>query len=157
MNQEVAKLFNNCELEKIVEVLERGLESRNESPFWADKVVPFSSAILSVLIPLKNADLLFDPQGVKVEELTPELFLEWSDFLSLKTLAFTIQKSNLVSKLVRTKLDDTQCENYKEIDLTVLGDYLAKNNVNLENEQLDFPISSYNLHQGVSNVIKSLL
>ncbi len=74
-----------------------------------------------------------------MEELTPELFLRWSDFVSLKSLAFKIQKSNL------------------DIDLEMLGDYLARYNVNLEKESLDFPISSYNLHQGVSNVIKSLL
>jgi hypothetical protein len=150
-------LFQTYKLEKILENLQEELDKRNESPFWADKVIPFSHAILSVLIPLAEEGILFDPQGVKVDELTPELFLEWSDFLSLKTLAFTLQKSNLVSKLQRTKLSESDCEKYKEIDLTILGDYLAKNNVNLENEQLDFPISSYNLHQGVSNVIKSLL
>ena len=119
--------------------------------------MPFSSAILSVLISLRDADMLFDPQGKEVEVLTPELFFEWSDFVSLKTLAFTIQKSNESKKLLRTKLDSSTCEKYKEIDLTMLGDYLSSQNVNLENEALDFPISTYNLHQGVSNVIKSLL
>ncbi len=157
MNQKNYELFKNGNIEAIVEVLEEELKLRNESPFWADKVVPFSSAILSILVPLSNAGLLFDPQGKKQEELTPELFLEWSDFLSLKNLAFTIQKSNIASELVRTSLDKEICKKYEEIDLTLLGDYLAKNNVNLENEQLDFPISAYNLHQGVSNVIKSLL
>jgi len=92
-----------------------------------------------------------------VSELTPELFFRWSDFVSLKTLAFTIQKSNVAGVLLRTKLDVAVCKNYKSIDLKILGDYLSKNSVNLENEALDFPISNYNLHQGVSNVIKSLL
>jgi len=157
MTQESYQLFKDADRENILKVLAKELQSRNESPFWADKVVPFSEAILSVLIPLKNMGLLFDAQGKKVEELTPELFLEWSDFVSLKTLAFTLQRSNKASKLLRTKLDNELCESYKEIDLTLLGNYLAKNNVNLENEHLDFPISAYNLHQGVSNVIKSLL
>ena len=157
MTQESYQLFKGADKETILKVLETELQTRNESPFWADKVIPFSEAILSVLIPLKNMGLLFDAQGKKVEDLTPELFLEWSDFVSLKTLAFTLQRSNKVSKLLRTKLDNELCESYKEIDLTLLGNYLAKNNVNLENEHLDFPISSYNLHQGVSNVIKSLL
>jgi len=133
------------------------LATRNESPFWSDKVVPFSRAILSVLVPLRDADLLFTPEGHYVEVLTPELFLNWSDFLSLKTLAFTLAYSNEAGKLLRTKLDDEKCENYMPIDLGDLGTYLSRYTVNLENESLDFPIANYNLHQGVSNVIKSLL
>jgi len=157
MNRESYELFKSESIEKIVKTIADELETRNESPFWAQKVVPFSEGILSVLIPLRDLNMLFDPQGKAIDCLTPELFLEWSDFVSLKMLAFTIQKSNAVSKLERTNLDSKVCERYKEIDLTTLGDYLALNNVNLENESLDFPISSYNLHQGVSNVIKSLL
>ncbi|MEA1892645.1 MAG: hypothetical protein U9N33_08045 [Campylobacterota bacterium] len=115
------------------------LNSRNEQAFWGEKVIPFSEAILSVLIPLRDSGKLFNPEGVHVDELTPELFLRWSDFVSLKSLAFKMQKLDL------------------GIDLELLGNYLSRYNVNLENESLDFPISSYNLHQGVSNVIKSLL
>jgi hypothetical protein len=157
MKQKSYELFEKTDIQEIASYLENELKSRNESPFWADKVVPFSSAILSVLKSLKEQGLLFDPQGNAREKLTPELFLEWNDFVSLKTLAFTIQKSNQAKKLQRTKLDNELCEKYKEIDLSSLGDYLAKYSVNLENEHLDFPISTYNLHQGVSNVISSLL
>ncbi len=139
MKQESYELFKSASIEKITEVIGVELETRNEQAFWGEKVVPFSEAILSVLIPLRDSNSLFDPEGKSVEELTPELFLRWSDFVSLKALAFKIQKSD------------------KDIDLKILGDYLARYNVNLDDELLDFPISSYNLHQGVSNVIKSLL
>lgn len=157
MKQESYNLFRSSDIQTILQTLESELKSRNESPFWKDRVVPFSEAILSILVPLRDANMLFDPEGIAVSELTPELFFRWSDFVSLKTLAFTIQKSNVARVLLRTKLDDAVCKNYKSIDLKILGDYLAKNSVNLENEALDFPISNYNLHQGVSNVIKSLL
>jgi len=157
MKPETYTLFKNENLEKIVDEIASELALRNESPFWSDKVVPFSKAILSILIPLRDKGLLFDPQGNFVESLTPELFLEWSDFLSLKTLAFTIQMSNEVGKLLRTKLDEKKCGEYVTIDLKLLGDYLSRYTVNLEYENLDFPIANYNLHQGVSNVIKSLL
>lgn len=157
MKQESYELFQNATKEVILEVLGNELQKRNESPFWRDKVLPFSEAILSVLIPLRDEGLLFNPQGEGVSLLTPELFFSWSDFVSLKTLAFTLQKSNEVGVLLRTKLDETLCQKYAPVDLTILGAYLSKNRVNLENEYLDFPISSYNLHQGVSNVIKSLL
>lgn len=157
MKQESYELFEKATLDVLVTTLDKELQLRNESPFWADKVVPFSQAILSVLIPLRDANILFDAQGESVEKLTPELFLEWSDFVSLKTLAFTIQASNENAKLMRTNLESDICQEYKEIDLDLLGEYLSKYSVNLTDENLDFPISNYNLHQGVSNVIKSLL
>ena len=157
MKKESYELFKNIKIEQILLSLKTELATRNESPFWGDKVVPFSEAILSILVELKKQDLLFNPEGVFQAELTPELFLKWSDFVSLKYLAFTIQKSNEQKELLRTKLDAEVCKKYTTIDLTKLGDYLAKYNVNLEDENLDFPISHYNLHQGVSNVITSLL
>ncbi len=157
MTQESYELFKSSDVKTIVDAIAIELETRNESPFWGEKVVPFSTAILSVLVPLREMNILFDSQGKAVNELTPELFLEWSDFVSLKILAFTIQKSNAAGELLRTNLNEELCKEYKEIDLNLLGDYLAHYTVNLEDELLDFPISSYNLHQGVSNVMKSLL
>lgn len=157
MKQESYELFKSADMQTIVQTIADELETRNESPFWKDKIVPFTSAILSVLIPLRDMKMLFNPQGVAVEVLTPELFFEWSDFVSLKTLAFTIQKSNEAGELLRTKLDKSTCQRYEKLDVSILGAYLSRYTVNLENESLDFPIANYNLHQGVSNVIKSLL
>jgi hypothetical protein len=139
MKQESYELFKNASLQEIISAIDAELKNRHEEDFWGEKVTPFTEAILSVLIPLRDAGRLFDPEGKSVNELTPELFLRWSDFVSLKSLAFKMQKSNL------------------DIDLETLGAYLSRYNVNLDKESLDFPISSYNLHQGVSNVIKSLL
>ena len=157
MKEESYELFKNSQIENIVSKIERELKTRNESPFWADKVVPFSRAILSVLVPLRDTKLLFTPEGNGIDELTPELFLDWSDFLSLKTLAFIVQASNESGELLRTNVSASKLKNYTNIDLKLLGDYLSRYTVNLEDESLDFPISNYNLHQGVSNVIKSLL
>lgn len=157
MKEQSYKLFSDENEQNIVLYLDKELQNRNESPFWKEKVVPFSEAILSVLIPLRDNDILFTPEGIYAEILTPELFFEWNDFVSLKTLAFTLQKSNEAKKLLRTKLDKEKCERYEEINLEKLGAYLSSNSVNLEKESLDFPIATYNLHQGVSNVIKSLL
>jgi hypothetical protein len=157
MKQESYQLFQHATIETILQALEAELKNRNESPFWTDKIIPFAEAVLSVLIPLRDANMLFNPEGNAQAELTPELFFEWSDFVSLKMLAFTLQKSNVSGKLERTSLDEATCHKYKAIDLTLLGAYLSRYTVNLENESLDFPIANYNLHQGVSNVIKSLL
>jgi hypothetical protein len=157
MKKKSYEMFENSTIDEIANTLDKELQTRNESPIWKLKVVPFSRAVLSVLIPLRDNDMLFTPEGQAADKLTPELFFRWCDFVSLKTLAFTIEKSNEAKKLLRTKLDDASCQRYKNIDLKELGDYLSANNVNLDNEFLDFPISTYNLHQGVSNVIKSLL
>ena len=157
MKQESYELFKTADIDTITTTLAKELSLRNESPFWADKVVPFSEAILSILVPLRDNSMLFNTQGKLEEQLTPELFLEWSDFVSLKMLVFTVQKSNVAKTLQRTDLDKELCSKYQEIDLKLLGDYLSGYTVNLEDELLDFPISNYNLHQGVSNVIKSLL
>ena len=72
----------------------------------------------------------------------------------LKTLAFIIQQSNEQNKLLRT---DYKNVDYKTIDLEKLGIYLSSNKINLVDEDsLDFPISIYNLHQGMLTIIKNL-
>jgi hypothetical protein len=135
MKQESYELFANGSVDEIINKIDTELKTKNESPFWTDKVVPFSRAVLSVLVVLRDEKRLFTPEFNEVEALTPELFLRWSDFVSLKMLYFRVEN----------------------VDLNILAEYLHRYNVNLENESLDFPISNYNLHLGVSNVIKSLL
>jgi len=157
MKQENYQYFVQLDKEGLLKYLEKELEIRNESPIWRERVVPFSSAVLSVLIPLAQQNLLFNPEGEHEKDLTPEVFFRWCDFVSLKMLAFTLQYSNDAGELLRTSLPESQTKQYKEIDLEELGAYLSKYNVNLENEHLDFPIANYNLHEGVANVIKSLL
>jgi len=157
MKQESYTLFKEAKLEDIIQTIVTELSQRNESPFWTEKVEPFSRAVLSVLIPLRDQGLLFNPEGKYEKELTPELFFRWCDFVSLKLLAFILNDSNEARKLVRTKLTDEQTSRYEPIDISELASYLAKYSVNMENEALDFPIANYNLHLGVANVIKSLL
>ena len=117
MKKQSYEMFKNSTLDEIVNVLDEELQKRNESPIWKLKVVPFSRAVLSVLIPLRDEKMLFTPEGDVADELTPELFFRWCDFVSLKTLAFTIEKSNEAKKLLRTKVDDATCQRYKNIDL----------------------------------------
>ena len=157
MKQESYELFKNGSEQEIVEAISKELELRNESLFWKEKVAPFTHAVLSVLIPLRDMGLLFNPEGEAQEQLTPELFLRWCDFVSLKMLAFTLNYSNEAGELLRTKLPKEKALRYQPIELSTLADYLAKYSVNMENEMYDFPIANYNLHLGVANVIRSLL
>ncbi len=130
------------------------LERSDEAPFWAKKTIPFVEAILSVLIPLREQHLLFDPEGKACDSLTSELFLRWCDLMSLKTLAFTLSKSNDAAKLLRTKITAPQ---YVPVDLEILGKYLSGYSVNLVDESQDFPISNYNLHIGITSLIEKIL
>lgn len=150
-------LLRSGESSAILGAVSAALERSDEAPFWRQKSVPFCEAILSVLIPLREQNLLFDPEGNPHSELTPALFIRWCDLLSLKTLAFTLAASNKEGKLVRTKLSAEACATYSPIDLEILGKYLSGYSVNLNDEWVDFPITNYNLHIGMTSLITKIL
>ena len=147
-------LLRNGETSLILGAISTALDRSDEAPFWRQKSLPFCEAVLSVLIPLREQHLLFDPEGNPHAELTPALFIRWCDLLSLRTLAYTLAKSNDAGKLLRTKIDT---DSYKSIDLEFLGKYLSGYNVNLENEMVDFPVTNYNLHIGMTSLITKIL
>ena len=157
MIQTIGQIFQASTKEQIISMLEVALKSRNESPIWTEKVIPLADAILSVLIPLREQNLLVTPEGNTQETLTTELFLRYCDLANLKWLAFTLQKSNDTTVLERTKYEREKATNYSPIELSTLGAYLSLQTVNLEDEWLDFPIAKYNLHIGVSDLIKQLI
>lgn len=152
-----AQILSQDKIDTIETTLKTALEHANESPFWSQKALPLAHAVLSVLVPLRDQGLLFDPEGDPQELLTPALLLRWCDLVSLKTLAFTIQKSNEAGRLLRTSYESGAADEYVPVDLTELGTYLSGYMVNLENEALDFPIAHYNLHTGISGVLEKLM
>jgi len=155
MNENFTKLLGNSSKEEILEILAEKLKQSDEADFWKVKIIPFTEAILSVLMPLKEQKLLFNPEGKAIDELNSELFFRWTDLVCLKTLAFILQQSNEQNKLVRTEYKNV---NYKTIDLEKLGTYLSSNRINIVDEDsLDFPVAIYNLHQGMITIIKNLL
>jgi hypothetical protein len=155
MNDNFTKLLQNSSQEEIIKVLEDKLKNSEEPDFWKEKIIPFTEAILSVLLPLKEQNILFNPEGQIVNTIDSELFFRWSDLVCLKTLAFVIQESNEKNELVRTDYKNVE---YKVINLEKLGVYLSSNRVNIiDEDSLDFPMSIYNLHQGMVTIIKNLL
>ena len=157
MIQTVGQIFATGTQDQIVSVLEVALKNSNESPIWTEKAIPLAEAILSVLIPLREQNLLVTPEGAIADSLTPELFLRYCDLLNLKWLAFTLQLSNDTEKLERTKHTQEEAGKYEGVELSTLGAYLSSFSVNLEDEWLDFPIANYNLHIGVSDLIRTLI
>jgi hypothetical protein len=151
------QLFETGTSEQILGALKASLDNSNENPFWAQKTLPFAKAILDVLLQLREQNLLFSPEGTPQEKLTIALFLSWCDLFSLKGLAFVLQKSNQRETLVDTKYSKEEADSFSGIDLEVFGGYLASYSINLEYENVDFPITHYNLHNGITDVIKSLV
>lgn len=147
-------LLKAGESSAILGAISTALDRSDEAPFWRQKSVPFCEAILSVLIPLREQKLLFDPEGNPHSKLTSALFIRWCDLLSLKTLAFTLASSNKEGKLIRTKITT---DTYQPIDLEILGKYLSSYSVNLNDEWVDFPITNYNLHIGMTSLITKIL
>lgn len=147
-------LLKTGESTAILGAVSSALDRSDEAPFWRQKSLPFCEAVLSVLIPLREQNLLFDPEGNPHSELTPSLFIRWCDLLSLKTLAFTLTKSNETGKLLRTKIDT---DSYQSVDLEILGKYLSNYSVNLSDEWVDFPITNYNLHIGMTSLLTKIL
>lgn len=147
-------LLRKADASAILGAISTALDRSDEAPFWRQKSLPFCEAVLSVLIPLREQNLLFDPEGNPHSELSSALFIRWCDLLSLRTLAFTLAKSNDSVKLLRTKIDT---DTYQSIDLEILGKYLSSYNVNLENEMVDFPVTNYNLHLGMTSLITKIL
>lgn len=152
-----ASLLADAPASTIENALQAALDRSDESPFWSLKVMPLAHALLSVLIPLRDTGLLFDPEGNPAKRLDAAMILRWCDLVSLKTLAFTLQKSNENGRLMRTRHDQSNTEIYRNIELSELGRYLNQYGINLDNEALDFPIAHYNLHLGIADVLAKLM
>lgn len=157
MIRTIEQLFAQEDADTIVAALQASLQRRGESPFWASKVPPLVQALLSVLIPLRERQLLFDPEGKPATSLTPALFLRWCDLMCLKHLAFTLKRSNASGRLEGTRYDAENASRYATLDLTGLNAYAAGYGINLHNEFADFPVTHYNLHTGIADSIAAAL
>jgi hypothetical protein len=148
-------LLKTASKEVILQEYSEALEKSSEEDFWAEKIFPYIEALLSVLIPLRDQDLLFNPEAKKVQTLDSELFFRWADLVCLRVLYFILNESNEKEKLERV---DFNTNKYEFIQLETLQDYLLLYRVDLINEDsLDFPVSNYNLHTGLLSIIKGLI
>ncbi|MBN2895736.1 MAG: hypothetical protein JXK05_07590 [Campylobacterales bacterium] len=157
MLKPISHILSHDTHEEILQALQSALVRGNESPFWRPKILPLCAAVLSVLLPLRDQNLLFTPEGKPAAKLDAALFLRWCDLYSLRMLYFLLQRSNLKGALEATKLDPAATAHYETIDLKPLQEYLHGYSVDLHREMVDFPISNYNLHLGLADILKKLL
>ena len=152
--EKFSQILQNSSKEEILEEIENRLKNSDEKEFWKEKVIPFVDSVLSVLLPLREQNLLFNPEGKIKDKLDSELFFRWSDLVCLRILAFILQESNEKNELVRTDYKDVK---FELIDLEIVAKYLTSNRIDLTNEDnLDFPVATYNLHTGINTIIKNL-
>ncbi|MGA1933560.1 hypothetical protein ACH5BF_12730 [Arcobacter sp. YIC-464] len=155
MSKSLDELLKTASLDEILEEYSKALDKSEEEDFWKEKILPYIKATLSVLLPLREQNLLFTPEGRKVEQIDKEFFYRWSDLVCLRTMAFILEESNSKKQLVRTSYKDVS---YETIDLEILAKYLNSYRVNLTDEDnLDFPVANYNLHTGMLTTIKTLI
>lgn len=155
MSKSLDELLKTASLDEILEEYSKALDKSEEEDFWKEKILPYIEATLSVLLPLREQNLLFTPEGRKVEQIDKEFFYRWSDLVCLRTMAFILEESNSKKQLVRTSYKDVS---YETIDLEILAKYLNSYRVNLTDEDnLDFPVANYNLHTGMLTTIKTLI
>ena len=155
MSISLDELLKTASKEEILEEYEKALDKSEEEDFWKDKILPYVDASLSVLLPLRDQNLLFTPEGRKVEQIDKDFFYRWCDLVCLRTMAFILEQSNENNSLLRTDYKNAE---YKTIDLKILGEYLNSYRVNLTDEDnLDFPVANYNLHTGMLTTIKTLI
>ena len=61
--EKFSQILQNSSKEEILEEIENRLKNSDEKEFWKEKVIPFVDSVLSVLLPLREQNLLFNPEG----------------------------------------------------------------------------------------------
>ncbi len=147
-------LLQNSTSDEVLKVLSEKLDNSDEANFWKERIIPYVKTILTLLMPLQEQKLLFTPEGEEVDILNDQLFFRWADLVCLRVLYFIIKQSNERNELLRTKHKN---KSYKFIDIEEVENYLVQNKINITDEDsLDFPVATYNLHIGVNSIIKNL-
>lgn len=100
--------------DEISDIIGNMLDQSGDNAFWAGRALAMMKGLLSVLIPLKNAGLLFTPDGEKVEILTFSLLQEWISANNLKKLYYTIKVSNQIAQNIYQPFKNSSDEEFPE-------------------------------------------
>lgn len=82
--------------DEISDIIGNMLEQGGDNAFWSGRALAMMKGLLSVLIPLKDNNLLFTPDGKRVDLLTFSLLQEWIADINLKKLYFTVKVANKI-------------------------------------------------------------
>jgi len=89
-------LLSKGNADEISDIIGNMLEQGGDNAFWSGRALSMMKGLLSVLIPLKDAGLLFTPDGEKAEILTFSLLQQWIADIHIKRLYFTVKVANKI-------------------------------------------------------------
>lgn len=80
--------------DEITDIIGNMLDTGGDNSFWSGRALAMMKGLLSILVPLRDNGLMFDPTGKKVDVLTFSFLGKWIDMQNLKMLYFTIKEAN---------------------------------------------------------------
>jgi len=132
--------------DEITDIIGNMLDTSGDNAFWSGRALTMMKALLSILIPLRDMDLLFDPKFNKQEILTLGLLVKWIDLQNLKTLYFLIKRSNELGYLDIDGWPEEWKKRYQPIDIDRLESYLTSVYLDIHDEDADIQEGSSKQH-----------
>ena len=132
--------------DEITDIIGNMLDTSGDNAFWSGRALTMMKALLSILIPLRDMDLLFDPKFKKQEILTLSLLVKWIDLQNLKTLYFLIKRSNDLGYLDIPGWPEDWKKRYQPIDIDRLESYLTSVYLDIHDEDADIQEGSSKQH-----------
>lgn len=132
--------------DKVTDIIGNMLETGGDNAFWAGRALSFMKGLLSVLVPLRDMGLLFNPEMEREEILTFGVINKWIALQDLRTLYWVIKKSNDAGMLIVDCFSPEERKKYKPINLDRLKAYLASVYVDLSAEDTKFPDGAEKQH-----------
>jgi len=132
--------------DEISDIIGNMLDTSGENGFWAGRALTMMKALLSILVPLRDMDLLFDPKGNHQPILTLSLLVKWIDLTNLKNLYWIIRESNELGYLDIDTFNQNEKERYTPIDYERLESYLTSVYVDIHNKNAKISESSSKQH-----------
>jgi len=132
--------------DKVTDIIGNMLETSGDNAFWAGRALSFMKGLLSVLVPLRDMGLLFNPEMEREEILTFGVINKWIALQDLRTLYWVIKKSNDAGTFIVDCFSPEEKAKYKPINLDRLKAYLASVYVDLSAEDTKFPDGAEKQH-----------
>jgi hypothetical protein len=132
----------------VIDIIGTMLDTSGDNAFWSGRALIMMKGLLSLLIPLRDADLLFDPQGNKVNVLTFSEIMRWIDLQNLKELYFTIRESNDLGYLDVDGMTSEEKKRYPDSGVSIdrLEGYLTSVYVDIHNRKAKISDGSSKQH-----------
>lgn len=124
-------LLNKGTADEITDIIGNLLEQGGDNAFWSGRALSMMKGLLSILVVLKDNNLLFTPNGEKSEILTFTLLQKWIDDKNLKKLYFTIKVANqIINRKYRFLEDEDSDKIFEEKPLEYIHGWINDNEIN---------------------------